>query len=88
MLMREQRRFEDNAPTLFATLSNVLLYASTDTQELAIDLYKTLGAQLIEIGKSDQGSPAARKAIDEGTDEIDKRMVAWRTAAQADLATP
>lgn len=87
MLMREQRRFEDEASALFATLSNVFLYASTDTQDLAVELYETLGEQLISIGKCEQGSPAARKAIDEGSTEIGKRMVAWRAAAQADIAT-
>lgn len=85
MLMREQRRFENETAAALAALSGVLLYASTDTQKLAIDLYRALGEQFVEIGKQVQGSSAAKKAVDEGSLKVGDYVVVWRAAAQADL---
>jgi hypothetical protein len=85
LLMREQRRFENETAALAATLSDLLLYASTKTQRLAIEVYRTLGDQMIEVGRHGQGTKAAKIAVDAGSLKIGDCVVAWRAAAQVDL---
>ena len=85
MLMREQRRFESETAAALAALSTILLHASTETQESAIELYRMFGDQLVELGRHRQEFQGARKAFDDGSFKIGDYVVAWRKAAQADL---
>ena len=86
LLMRAQRRFEDQVASSAAALGSVLLYGSSDTQQAAVKLYKTLGKKLIELGRCGQGSREARSVFDEASLDIGDKAVLWRAAAQADLA--
>lgn len=85
LLMREQQRFEEHTSALASALSSVLLHASSETQRRAIDLFETLGQQLLELSRHHQGSREARDALDSGSLEIGRTALAWRTAATADL---
>lgn len=84
--MRAQRRLEDGVAAAAAALSNVLLYGSADTQTAAIEVFTTLGEKLGELGRCKQGSIQAKRVHERASGELGDRVVAWRNAAQADLA--
>lgn len=87
--MRTQRRFEEAIANSATSLSNVLLYASTETQNAAIGLFETLGAKLVAISNAGpQGSLEVKAACEKLSLDIGDRAVLWRAAARADLATP
>ena len=85
LLMRTQRRFEEEMAASAPSLSNVL---RTDTQQAAIELFKTLSAKLVEIGNAGpQGSNDVKVASEKLSLDIGDKAVLWRAAARADLAT-
>jgi hypothetical protein len=87
LLMRTQRRFEEAIADSAPMLSNVLLYASTETQKTAIELFETLGASLIALSAvGPQGSSDAKAASERLSLDIGDKAVLWRAAARADLA--
>lgn len=89
LLMRAQKRFEEQIAASAGALSSVLLYASSDTVDAAVDLYRTFSERLTEVGHSGrQGSPEAQSAYDVASLEIGNKAVVWRRAAQADLGLP
>ncbi len=86
LLVRAQRRFEEQVAATTAALGNVLLYGSLETQETALALFKTLGEQLAQAGSAgNPGSAASFSAFEAASLEFGNKMVAWRKAAQADL---
>lgn len=89
LLMRSQRRLEEQMALSAAALGNVLLYGSSETQQAAIDLFNALSGKLIELGSAGpQGSPKVRDFYDKASLDIGDKVVIWRAAAQEDLATP
>ena len=89
LLMRAQRRFEDQVAAATAALSDVLLYGSSETQEAALVMARTLAEKLGEIVRNGkQGSLAGQKAYAAASLDLGEKVVAWRKAAQADLGGP
>jgi len=86
LLMRAQKSFEVEMAKSVGALSNILLYASSDTQEKALDVYKTLGAKLTELGASARDPVEASDVYGRASGEIGDKVVLWRKAAQDDLA--
>ncbi len=84
-LSRMQRRFQDEFAGLTASLSSVLLYGSTDAQESAVAVLRTLSTEMSGVASKKQGSPKAARAFEEVAGGIGEKVVAFRTAAQADL---
>lgn len=84
-LSRMQRRFQDEFAGLTASLSSVLLYGSTDAQESAIAVLRTLNTEMSGIASKKQGSSEAVRAFDEAAGRIGEKVVVFRKAAQADL---
>jgi hypothetical protein len=88
LLMRTQRRFEEAMVDSAASLSNVLLYGSTETQKAAIELFETLGSKLSAIGTvGPQGSVEVQFVCEKFSLDIGDKAVLWRAAARADLQT-
>lgn len=86
LLVRAQRRFEDEMAHVTAALSNVLLYASSETQAAALDVFRTFGEKLTEAGRGGKpGSLQMAKAYENASVEIGRKVVVWRTSAAADL---
>jgi hypothetical protein len=86
LLVRSQRRFEEQMAATTTALGDILLYGSSETQEAAIALFRTLAEKLREIGSSGkQGSPEARTAYDAASQDVGDKVVTWRKCAQADL---
>jgi hypothetical protein len=86
LLVRAQRRFEEQIAATTTALGNVLLYGSSETQQAALALFKTLGEKLTEVGGSGKhGSRDVRNAYDAASLDLGNKVVEWRSAAQADL---
>lgn len=87
-LTRAQRRFEEATTTATAALTSVLLYASSDAQQAAIELYRTVGEELIRVGAGGkQGSPRAVKLYTQASAHVGDKMTCWRQAARDDFGT-
>lgn len=85
-LVRSQRRFEEQVAAATSSLSSILLYGSTETQNAAIEVFRTLSAKLAEVSRSGkQGSKEIRAAYEIASAEVGDKVVVWRQAAQADL---
>lgn len=88
LLVRAQRRFEDQIAQAAGALGSILLYGSSETQQAALDVFRPFGEKLMEVGHSGkQGSPEVVKAYEAATLDLGDKVVAWRKAAQADLGT-
>ncbi len=86
MLVRAQRRFEEQIAAATTALADVLLYGSSETQQASVEVFKTLGEVLTEVSRSSkQGSPEIVKAYQGASLNLGDKVVAWRRAAQADL---
>lgn len=84
-LMRAQRRFEEQTTRVMSSLSTLLLYASTDTQEASATLLRAQTEGLAEISRFKQGTPEATEAQTRAGGPFGAAFAAWRAAAQADL---
>ncbi|HEY1634825.1 MAG TPA: hypothetical protein VGF64_08710 [Acidimicrobiales bacterium] len=86
MLARAQRRFEEQHAVVTAALGHILLYGSSETQQAAAAVARTLGEQLTEVGRAGKvGSPDILRAYDQASTNLGNKVVAWRQSAQADL---
>lgn len=84
-LMRSQRRLEEDTAEVVASLSDVLLYASGETQTAAIEVFRTLGLPSRELSQLRQGSPEASEAHSRLGGQLGDTVVAWRASAVEDL---
>jgi hypothetical protein len=86
MLVRTQRRFEEQNAVVVAALGHILLYGSSETQQAAAAVARTLGEKLAEVGRAGKvGSPEVSRAYEQASADLGDRVVAWRKAAKADL---
>jgi len=89
LLMRAQRRLEEQLAFSAVALSNVFLYGSTETQQAAIELFETMGANIIRLTNSGrQGSTEVKAAGESLALDIGDKGKLWCASAQADLAMP
>lgn len=82
--MRTQKRLEENYAALVSSLSAVMLYTSTETQQAALAVFKTLGERLTDAGSRRPGA-AMNAYLEQASLDVGDAVVVWRKAAQADL---
>jgi hypothetical protein len=86
--VRCQRQFQNSMAKAAASLSSVLLFASGDTQDAALDLFSELGNQLGQLARTDKpGARGAASQLEAGSDKLGEKVTAWRAAARRELAT-
>lgn len=88
LLVRAQRRFEEQHAAAIAALHDVLLYGSSETQEAALEVFRAVGRCFTEASQAGkQGSEAVKRRVGELSGELGDAVVAWRRSAQADLGS-
>jgi hypothetical protein len=87
-LARAQKRFEEQTSLSMASMSILMLYASTEMQEASAALVRALGDGLAEMSRCKPGSPEVLEAQHRVGPTFGEAFLAWRKAAQADLAGP
>lgn len=89
LLVRAQRRLEEQHAAAITALHGVLLYGSSETQEAALEVFRTVGQCLTEASQAGpQGSEAMKRQVCELSGKLGDAVVTWRRSAQADLGSP
>jgi hypothetical protein len=85
-LARAQKRFKEQTSLSMASMSTLMLYASTEMQNASKALVRALGDGLAEMSRYKAGSPEVVEAQQRVGPTFGDAFLAWRNAAQADLA--
>ncbi len=86
MLVRAQRRYEEQTAVVTAALGHILLYGSAETQQAAAAVARTLGEKVAHVRQAGKvGSAEVVGAYEQASVVLGNRVVAWRKEAKADL---